>query len=148
MEVFDDIVRKAVGRFQDIAFSSHQALTFVESPPQTVPLSLATRKRDRLNVLMTELSTKEHCEFTYLRCSDGVHMDNGHPTKEGTEALHYIHQRVSIIHNRNYIATDRLHTGVKTAYRYGCLTCLTHLDLDCHTRCPTCINIKADLKAP
>ena len=75
VEEFADIVSKAVGRFQDLAYSTHQALTFVEPPPQPALSSLATRKRDRLNVLMKELSTKENCEFRYLRCPTGIHMD-------------------------------------------------------------------------
>ena len=144
VEEFADMVRTAVGRFQDLAFSTHQALTFVEPPPQTVISSLATRKRDRLNILMQELSTKENCEFKYLRCPQGIQMDNGHHTKEGTEALLvHIHNSVHIIHNRKYITTDRLYTGVNTAYRYGCLNCLAHLDLDCYNLCPTCVKLRA-----
>ena len=143
-EEFAAKVTKAVGQFQDLAFHTRQALTFIEPPLQPALSPLGTRKRDRFNVIMDNLSTKEHCEFKYVRCNSEIQMANGHPTVDGTKALvGVIDQAVPIITNSKFIATERLYNGVASAYRYGCLNCLKHRHVNCYSICPDCAEVKA-----
>ena len=137
-------VSKAVGNFQHQIYSTNQSLTFVEPPlpPDLTPL--AKRKKDRLDILFMKLSKVHQHEFTVLPCPQGLPMDNGHLTEAGTkDFLKFIDSTIPIIHNQDYITTARLYTGVATAFRYGCLLCLEHLELNGHSICPACAKLEA-----
>ena len=111
-------------------------------PAVLTPLEI--RKKDRLDVVLTSLSAKEDNQFRVLQCPKGLPMEGRHPTEAGTKALlEHIHATLPIIHNRDYITTARLYGGVKTAFRYGCLTCLQHLHLNNDSLCPGCVTILA-----
>ena len=138
-EEFSTKVSKGVELLQHQTFRDSKALTFV-TPPLPPDLSvLRGSKRDRLNVILSTLSVIPKNEFTVLPCPPSIDMDGFHPTEAGTkELLKYIDATLPIIHNPAFITNGRLYNGVETAYRYGCLTCLNHLELDLQSICPTC----------
>ena len=80
--------------------------------------------------------------FFNLDLISSAPWEGRHPTEAGTkELLDHIHATLPIIYNRDYITTARLYVGVQTAFRYGCLNCLHHLDLNIHSLCPACANL-------
>ena len=139
-EVFVTKVSKGVELLQHQAFQDARALTVV-APPLPPDLSaLQSRKRDRLDILMRTLSTKEDNAFNFLPCPSDIQMDHFHPTEEGTKKLlQYINSTVPIIHNPAFITHSRFYNGVESIYRYGCITCMKHLQLDYNFTCPDCL---------
>ena len=106
------------------------------------PASLVKQKHDRLDFLLKKYSSTPDNEYTVIPAAEGIKMDGRHPTEAGTKALlDHINAAHTIIHNRDYITSARLYDGVTTAYRYGCLACLQHLELNNASLCPVCVKV-------
>ena len=43
------------------------------------------------------------------------------------------------MHNPAFVTNARLYNGVQSAYMYGCITCIKHLNLDHQFVCPECL---------
>ena len=144
LQEFEVKVTKGVENCQHAVFQDSKSLTFVTPPLPADLTALEKQKSDRLDVLLNKFAKTPDNTFNVIKSPTGLPMEGRHPTEAGTKALlEHINATLPIIHNRDYITSARLYGGVQTAYRYGCLACLFHLDLDKNSLCPGCAHLLA-----
>ena len=145
VELFATKVGKGVELLQHQAFQDNRSLIVV-APPMPPDLSVLRRhKWNRLNFIMDSLSKDERNKFTFLPCPSDIQMDGFHPTVHGTQQLlRFIHTNVSIIHSPDFITNHRIYNGVQSVYRYGCVSCFKHLNLDHNFVCLDCLAVPTE----